>query len=479
MQASACIAENVDEEELQDLAEKARDYMLSHGHLMRIEKNPRSQELVSYAPFNLFPSPLPKACFHEACQVQQDYNLLIHKVAHDYEFLKQCLAKTVEVDDFTMRFWQIYETINKEGKTQKLSLGLNRSDYMADVDGEGLAGIKQLEFNTLAAAGANMACAASRCHQYLLKTNDFADLASAVPDNQALNGLAAGIVAAWKHYDNPKAVVVFLVGIPETNLTVYDQRMLEYAVHNENPEIRIIRKTLTELHSITLEGDDRNLFIDGNEICIVYLRWCYSPRHFTCEKDWDVRLAIERSRAMVCPDIGYHLAGTKKIQQMLAQPGMVERFLADPQAVKRIRATFTGQYTLDKTPEGDAAIQLAMQYPDRYVIKPQREGGGNNTFGEDIPELLKKIKETDERQGYVMMDIIRPPSVMNCPVRAGNPIKAIPMVGELGIFGAFLGDADTVLLNTYCGYLLKSKPKDLKEGGIFSGQAVFDSVLLV
>lgn len=57
---------------------------------------------------------------------------------------------------------------------------------------------------------------------------------------------------------------------------------------------------------------------------------------------------MERSRAVKCPDISTHLAGTKKVQQELARPGVLERFFPDDQeAVVRIRATFTGLYTLD------------------------------------------------------------------------------------------------------------------------------------
>ncbi len=56
---------------------------------------------------------------------------------------------------------------------------------------------------------------------------------------------------------------------------------------------------------------------------------------------------LERSRAIMCPSAGYHLAGTKKVQQVLAQPGIVERFISDPEAAKRIRNTFAGQYSLD------------------------------------------------------------------------------------------------------------------------------------
>lgn len=71
---------------------------------------------------------------------------------------------------------------------------------------------------------------------------------------------------------------------------------------------------------------------------------------------WDARLMMERSRAVKCPDISTHLAGTKKVQQVLARPGVVEKFFPDqPEAVKQIRATFAGLYTLDMVGGGGSA----------------------------------------------------------------------------------------------------------------------------
>ena len=60
---------------------------------MRHKESPDSAESVTYAPFILLPSPVPKQCFSEAAQVQADFNLLMHKVAHDYEFLKEALQQ--------------------------------------------------------------------------------------------------------------------------------------------------------------------------------------------------------------------------------------------------------------------------------------------------------------------------------------------------------------------------------------------------
>lgn len=61
---------------------------------------------------------------------------------------------------------------------------------------------------------------------------------------------------------------------------------------------------------------------------------------------------MERSLAVKCPNISTHLAGTKKVQQELARPGVLERFLpGEPDVVDQIWATFAGLYTLDMVRE--------------------------------------------------------------------------------------------------------------------------------
>lgn len=82
---------------------------------------------------------------------------------------------------------------------------------------------------------------------------------------------------------------------------------------------------------------------------MVYFRCGYSPDQYPsadgCE--WDARLMIERSRAIKCPNIGYHLAGTKKVQQVLAEPGVLEKLFNDPLKAASVREVFTGLYSLD------------------------------------------------------------------------------------------------------------------------------------
>ena len=46
---------------------------------------------------------------------------------------------------------------------------------------------------------------------------------------------------------------------------------------------------------------------------------------FLSLQEWQARLLMERSVAIKCPTVAYHLAGAKKVQQELARPGVLER----------------------------------------------------------------------------------------------------------------------------------------------------------
>lgn len=56
---------------------------------------------------------------------------------------------------------------------------------------------------------------------------------------------------------------------------------------------------------------------------------------------------IEKSVSVKCPTMAECLIGTKKVQQVFALPGVVERFITDKNTAQRIRNTFAGLYSLD------------------------------------------------------------------------------------------------------------------------------------
>ncbi|CAB1329676.1 unnamed protein product [Coregonus sp. 'balchen'] len=78
---------------IKDLVEEAKDFALQNGVLIRTKETPNSSEVVTYAPFTLFPSPVPKAIFHQALAVQTHYNRLVDKISQDSSFLEEALAR--------------------------------------------------------------------------------------------------------------------------------------------------------------------------------------------------------------------------------------------------------------------------------------------------------------------------------------------------------------------------------------------------
>ena len=68
---------------------------------------------------------------------------------------------------------------------------------------------------------------------------------------------------------------------------------------------------------------------------------------FFVMQEWNGRLKIELSAAIKSPCIQYQLMGSKKVQQELARPGALEKFIASKQTVCMLRALFADQYSLD------------------------------------------------------------------------------------------------------------------------------------
>lgn len=56
-------------------------------------KDAFSSASISFAPFLLLPSPFPKEEFEKSLRLQPILNELVHKIAHDYEFLRSTLSK--------------------------------------------------------------------------------------------------------------------------------------------------------------------------------------------------------------------------------------------------------------------------------------------------------------------------------------------------------------------------------------------------
>lgn len=391
---------------------------------------------------------------------------------------------------------------------QDLTLGLFRSDYMVHLDptaSDAPPTIKQVEFNTIASSFGGLSSQVSSMHNFLMSIDAYPSESrsiikpSSLPPSKSVPGLASGLAQAHLAYGQSKSnlptCILFVVQDPERN--VFDQRHLEYALFN-NHGVRVFRLPFGRIAQHTTLDDQRTLIykpphaVDRPyEVSVVYFRAGYSPSDYNGQSDWDSRLHIERSRAIKCPSILTHLAGTKKVQQVLATPHSphLAKFLPDKVKAAEVLKTFAPIYPLDKSEAGQEARKLA-QNPDtavRYVLKPQREGGGNNVYRKAIPGFLKELPDS-HWPAHILMEMIEPPAQTNTLFRNGE-IQHGGVIGELGVYGVCLWrnklhsgshtGVEQMLENHEAGYLLRTKGDQSEEGGVAAGFGAVDSPCLV
>ncbi|KAJ3217057.1 hypothetical protein HK099_005613 [Clydaea vesicula] len=447
----------------------SEDYALAHGLVMR---HPTVSSAIIHAPFTLFPSAYPKSCFQNAIDIQKIFNKLIDKLSRDDKLIRNVMEELSIADDFMKKTYEIYKKVADKPSVQTITLGLHRSDYLIhmEVSNENSKPkpvLQQVELNTIAASFSSLSTRVSELHQFLAKSGNYVESDvqqktkfdfdyNNMPINNSIEAIPKGLAEAWKLYKYKQGVVMMIVQPNERNS--FDQRQIEYKL-NEKYGVQLIRKTLKEVFD-SAKIVNGELMIDNKIVCVT-----------------SARLLIEESRTVKCPNIQYHIVGSKKIQQILATPGVVERYLEDPAEVKLIRSCFTGLYPLDNSMEGKEAIKKALATPEKFVMKPQREGGGNNVYGLDIPPVISKLNEL-ELNGYILMDLIQTPDMSNVMVKQGE-ISVKPVISELGIYGVWVSDENEVYINEDCGHLVRTKNVGVTEGGVATGFSVLDSPLLV
>ncbi|CAP96676.1 hypothetical protein E8E15_002096 [Penicillium rubens] len=461
--------------------------------------------LATNAPVTLFPSPFPRTCFEEATALQKIYNELYAAITCNEEWLREIVEGLIEVDDFVSNLWKVHLDVQKEGYVQNLSLGLFRSDYMAHVLPTGVAALKQVEFNTISSSFGGLSDLVRQMHTELLASPPGSPInypphpllqSEIPPENTAVETLSAGLAAAHEAYglskSTPALPLCVLFVVQETERNVFDQHALSAqlkTVHNI-PIFRVASVDVLDHTSIPSSNSSRPLFYhpphspDSTfEVTTVYLRAYYSPDEYKSSRDWLARTHLERSAAIKCPTVLNQLSGCKKVQQVLAEPtgpDHLSSFLKgiDTALVERVRGTFAPQYDLSVNSKGR---DLALN-PDtalNHVLKPQREGGGNNVYKSDIPDFLRSMPEADWR-GWVLMELINPaPNAQNVALRNDGEVIRGNVISELGVYGTILWEnTGKILHNEQGGYLLRTKGKEVNEGGVAAGFSSLDSALL-
>ncbi|KAL6521776.1 Glutathione synthetase [Orobanche gracilis] len=367
-----------------------------------------------HAPFSLLPMPFLESHFQQACEVAPIFNELVDRVSLDSKFIQDSLSRTKKVDAFTSRLLDIHAKMLDMNNKEDIRLGLHRSDYMLD---EQTNLLLQIELNTISSSFPGLSCLVSDLHRSLLRQfkQHLALDPERIPENDSANQFVEAFHKAWSEYNNPGAVVMVVVQTEERNIS--------------------IRKTLAEIDAQGELLSDGTLVVDGEVVAVAYFRAGYAPSDYPSESEWSARLLIEQSCAIKCPSIAYHLAGTKKIQQELAKPNQLERFLENKDDIAKIRKCFAGLWSL----EDSGIVNDAVERPGLYVMKPQREGGGNNIYGDDVRIALQEMqkKGTEEDAAYILMQRIFPTISPAILMRGGISHKE-QVLSELGIYSTYL-----------------------------------------
>ncbi|KAG2125780.1 glutathione synthase [Suillus clintonianus] len=523
-------------EQLEALTLTATTYALSHGLLYLppsqspSNTQPRIPTTAIHAPLSLIPAPFPRAQFQAARGLQSVYNVLYARIAMDTQFLDTVMGAEEGVgkaDEFTGTLWRGWKNIREYGVVQPLHLGLFRSDYLLHAAEDRLA-LKQVEFNTISSSFGPLSERAAAMHRNILASTSYFSAspyltADNFPENSTTSGLAEGLAKAHAAYGVQDARILFVVQPNERN--VFDQRWLEYELL-EKHQICVIRQTLADLaisasldpstHALTITHASPNP--SPYEISAIYFRASYTPSDFPAPSYYDTRFLLERSRAIKCPSLPLQLAGGKKVQEALTRPGVLERFLSNEGAkwgthaldltahATDIRATWMGMWALDSNDTDIVAALDHLQVPEQgnvppgtrlarlkassLVLKPQREGGGNNVYREAIPAFLDSLP-AEEREAWIAMEMIETPRGVSGYLVRASPSSSDPnegstekkvvrteVISELGIFGYALFGAGEVV-EREVGWLVRTKGTESNEGGVAAGFSVLDSVILV
>ena len=368
-------------------------------------------------------------------------------------------------------------------KLKSIEFGIIRSDYISDANGV----LKNVETNCIASSFSCLSSRVSKIHQILSNT-------SRIVPNQCI--LQEALNTACTHYNEactPTDPSIFLPLSKSTSI-VSDMCILMIVQPTETnlsdqlglldglqyPMFRITFDQVFDLQII----HDTLVYNNKYKVAVVYYRSGYQPNDYPSQRQWDARRILEHSNAINCPSVSLQLMGLKKIQEMTSTRDVLFETLKNEEEVNLLLSTYMALYPMDQdTKEGQLALQLVREAPEKYVLKPQREGGSNNYYDQAILKHLDGLKHVDEYKKYILMEkIVSSTSQMNTLIRFMNghytKVKGAT-ISEIGVYGYFIKYNNReagLVVNKAGGYLTRTKLIGTNEGGVASGYSYLNSL---
>lgn len=437
------------------LAQEGLEFAMAHG-LVRYRKDGS----VGHLPFTLHPWVAPAGFYAHGLRASFLYNKLYQRVVQAREFLDSHLATSRQVDAFIAG---LYSCLPPEVR-EKPTIFLSRHDFMPAQTGSGITP-KQVETNLMAAS---LGYASQKVNALVRFLYAETELGAQVLPHHGGSTITRGLAQAYRQFAAPKEVVLFIV--PPGEVNAFDQRAMQAELVLDYG-VPVIRTTLNELGQ---SGEIRHgkVHFRGRPAAIAYFRAGYSPDHYTEDGAWEGRRLLEHSDTISIPSVTTQLANTKKIQQVLAARHQLEQFV-EPAEAAELLETMVAMSPVDGPLEGGTAREQALAAPGDWVLKPSREGGGNNYFGDQMVEQLKTLSR-EQAEAFILMEAIK-----QQPFRAVRLVESQvvdgPCVTELGFFTFSIWRGDECVGEDVEGYLLRTKDVANTEGLVLGGYSFLDT----
>ncbi len=447
-----------------------------------------------HVPFTFTPAPIGAATLAQMHTIAPLLGSLTQQLADNAELIQSVHAPLATGDPFFAELLSMHEELHASaGGLPRLPLLLQRSDFMLD------AGLdpRLVECNSIAAGMAPFGDRMQRLHAYLAEhwPGEYGQLHSVNPGRLLPNPVTAAMAKAidraardpllWSGEDDPG----FLMVVQDVEDNLFDQRLLTQEL--EALGLRTFRRTFRQLHHELSTGPNQSLLLAGcGRIHVVYLRAGYRYRDYLatdldsrrcCDALRATRLFIERHRVAINATVAQQLATSKRMQLQLARDDgsllQALGFNVSEQAL--LRSVFVPMRPVDEL----SAEQLRQEGSTaEWVLKNQGEGGGHCLFDADILARLDRL-DAKHMQAWTLMQRIHPTGRgrETLVIRNGTAYPVLGLVSEIGLFTAHLGLqplAGSGSATGVLGYLVRSKPPDVLEGGIHSGFGAIDSLFV-
>lgn len=224
--------------------------------------------------------------------------------------------------------------------------------------------------------------------------------------------------------------------------------------------------------------ENGDAILDEERIGLFYLRTGYSDLNYKGEDDWNGRETLELSNAIKVPRLATQLAGFKCFQYYLSKDEVLAKYCPEELIRKDVLRFNVDKlyFPADESQERRKEIlQEVSKNVSNFIAKPLKEGGGNNVVEKELESL---IQNEEEANLFLFMEKIMTKDNKSTFIRE-EKFEKDESISELSIYGLIVADGNEIMENKTLGLLLRTKKKNVVEGGVAAGYSIIDFPCLI